>query len=657
MPGELEEVEFLGFPKRTNCLAWSDDGDLAVAVTDQVFVLVQCMLVVAYAPSDWNQTPKRDNSVSGDGPGDRSQWHRSRFSAGSFSQAEWPEIEKGNMATVRRSFIGREQAIVEIVALAWSPPGLAQRFRCALAVLTTNGALSIWARDSEGSLASKWKRFSVVNQSLGDDWHGILAMAWSPVVDSQKSQHDAEAPHPSRAPLNWRYYLAINLDDHTLRILCASRVFCKNHTFALSLSTSFKSSPYNIELSKHRFRPCRTAWINSQAPLMGTSLNGLEWDQWVYPESTDSATCQLFMRIFNEEKNFEVMVDTDGHLTVLEKQRNPSANEDLRCNDQREMKIWSAPYSESSARSIIFVLHSNRMMAVATTLKHNQGEPSDTAYICLASREYSLEYYRKAPQRHPEASSNSWIQCIGRSHLNEQIKIHTQEFSEKNKLAAVDTRVWGLASYGSHIAICVTFHPAHLIQYTTHSQAICHVLFSHSNLEPGAEQRQTASIGLSTSFPWMNESIGESYKSRILPRDLVFPALLAKGDLTPDRMNYQLCFALLVSSLLMQETNATFNTHKEAVFNHFSKSKQELPIFRDLRKRLRNQSGSNSKGISPATLIETINQYIEERSLSESSAEASARYLEYCPLAGCGKQVFWSSSLGACCGDGHRQSM
>jgi len=43
----LENVQLSGFPSTTNCLAWSEDGELAIAAGECVHILV---LLMSYNP-------------------------------------------------------------------------------------------------------------------------------------------------------------------------------------------------------------------------------------------------------------------------------------------------------------------------------------------------------------------------------------------------------------------------------------------------------------------------------------------------------------------------------------------------------------------------------------------------------------------------------
>jgi hypothetical protein len=62
--------------------------------------------------------------------------------------------------------VGEEISSSEVVALQWSPQGLAKHGRCALAVLTQNLALSIWGPTAQPRSLAGWKRLLVINRVL-----------------------------------------------------------------------------------------------------------------------------------------------------------------------------------------------------------------------------------------------------------------------------------------------------------------------------------------------------------------------------------------------------------------------------------------------------------------------------------------------------------
>lgn len=75
--------------------------------------------------------------------------------------------------------IGEEQSPSHVVALKWSPPGLAKHGRCALAVLTSNFILSIWEPTTNPADAKCWKRVLIINDALEEYYAPRLDVAES----------------------------------------------------------------------------------------------------------------------------------------------------------------------------------------------------------------------------------------------------------------------------------------------------------------------------------------------------------------------------------------------------------------------------------------------------------------------------------------------
>lgn len=84
-------------------------------------------------------------------------WQITRFRVNVFTYAEWADIYPQN----RDDFsIGAEQSTSTILAMAWSPPGLARFRRSVLAVLTSNLILSFWEPIGP---KRQWTRVGIVN--------------------------------------------------------------------------------------------------------------------------------------------------------------------------------------------------------------------------------------------------------------------------------------------------------------------------------------------------------------------------------------------------------------------------------------------------------------------------------------------------------------
>ena len=151
----LSPVQIPVQPSSQDCLAWSSDGELAIAAGEEVYLLI----------------PRHGNSEP---------WTHVRITVSSFNTQEWPWQEQADFKDMS---IGEEQARATVTALAWSPPGLAKHGRSVLAVLTSNLLLSFWVSNSEPADADSWKRVAVVNKALSSDSRReqrIRSMAWAP---------------------------------------------------------------------------------------------------------------------------------------------------------------------------------------------------------------------------------------------------------------------------------------------------------------------------------------------------------------------------------------------------------------------------------------------------------------------------------------------
>ena len=62
--------------------------------------------------------------------------------------------------------MGEEQSTSQVIALEWSPPGLAKHRRSVLAVLTSNLLLSLWEATLNPAEASCWKSVAIVNDYI-----------------------------------------------------------------------------------------------------------------------------------------------------------------------------------------------------------------------------------------------------------------------------------------------------------------------------------------------------------------------------------------------------------------------------------------------------------------------------------------------------------
>ncbi|KAI4223492.1 MAG: hypothetical protein L6R40_008498 [Gallowayella cf. fulva] len=109
------------------------------------------------------EIPRRNYGKYRQHASDLDPWIQLSFKVNSFTFDEWLPQDLSNLEDFS---IGEEQSPGTVVALSWSPVGLAKHKRSALAILTTNHILSLWASSSDLAVVSSWERVLVINKSL-----------------------------------------------------------------------------------------------------------------------------------------------------------------------------------------------------------------------------------------------------------------------------------------------------------------------------------------------------------------------------------------------------------------------------------------------------------------------------------------------------------
>ena len=197
-----EGLELQLTPSCTDCLAWSEDGDLAIAAGECVHILT---------PKVTSEAPTKKGSG-------HSQWHHTKFQINLFTIEDWPVLD---LASTLEFSIGEEQSTSTVSAISWSPPGLGKHRRSLLAVLTTNHVLSLWGTNGE---PNQWKRVAIINSSirrhLSTDSRPrlrIQTFAWSPPCALVPTGGDL---NPGPAGSKWgRVFLAVSNAKNEVMLL------------------------------------------------------------------------------------------------------------------------------------------------------------------------------------------------------------------------------------------------------------------------------------------------------------------------------------------------------------------------------------------------------------------------------------------------------
>ncbi|KAI5310462.1 hypothetical protein KEM55_006833 [Ascosphaera atra] len=199
----LDPFEMKANPTCVDCMAWSEDGVLAIGAGESVHIF----------------TPKHAGLSSEREPQTRStiEWASAKVQVNQFSYEEWPVLRSQQLSFFS---LGEELSDSHVISLAWSYEGVGLFRRPVLAVLTSNLLLSLWA-SQDGS--TDWQRILIVNHALRDyfsvlpvDDTGILhrrqrvrSFAWSPPCKNGQCAQD-----------RWgAFFLGIYNDEHEVVVL------------------------------------------------------------------------------------------------------------------------------------------------------------------------------------------------------------------------------------------------------------------------------------------------------------------------------------------------------------------------------------------------------------------------------------------------------
>lgn len=244
------------------------------------------------------QTPKTNSEVSDENTFGwkfgKDQWYTTKFRANIFPDEDWPI---GFPRPVQNFSIGAEQSISPVIAVRWSPPGLARHGRCILGVLTANLILSIWEPLGH---QNKWTRVSIVNHAVHSYFGSsvenselrrqkqmIRSFSWNPTCNiTGLDDKPAVRETNPRGHGSWGYtFLATANDDNEIIFLQVKKT-----------QQEATAPKYLVvdALAHLSLEPLDALYPNIQADtLLARSFNAkrwvsnISWGPWVYGSSRD----------------------------------------------------------------------------------------------------------------------------------------------------------------------------------------------------------------------------------------------------------------------------------------------------------------------------------------------------------------------------------
>ncbi|KAL4757846.1 uncharacterized protein BDW70DRAFT_105381 [Aspergillus foveolatus] len=518
----LDPIELQVFPSSYDCISWSEDGDIAVAAGEYVYIL----------------TPKvsSENEANGTSPYASSiEWHRIRFRANVFTINEWPIM----FPQPRDHFsVGAEQSFSTVAGIGWSPPGLAKYRRSVLAVLTSNMILTIYAPTNN---PGKWTRIAIVNKSLEIFFHesiengtpnlrtqsfrrdiedntartrktNIRAFTWLPPLKVPAKNELYPAPES-----RWGFFLlAVTNEDNDMVILqvqpssseqASQYPLCVNGVSTVSLPTSAGFGPalqFNSLLAQAVRSQVRSLYLSSGPWLYQTEKRDGSGE---YPivATTNVATIQgVNLRVVKLSVNLEL--------------RNPDSHDEPRYNltfsasENVEIPVGRTDFAFTGP--IRWAQHAGTgrvSMAVGARAKLAWIDLPEGVYVGQDSEDNNTQIYgfpmmvessdgisstsralherisgmtvttgadSKTPTLHlvsvggyaavmPLAASGE----LSIAPWNEKVEDVRERFDIDRDLGGLAiARIWGLVSQQDLIAAAVTLHPGDMVEYRTNAE-------------------------------------------------------------------------------------------------------------------------------------------------------------------------------------------
>ena len=471
-----------------DCLAWSIDGELAIAAGEEVYLLI----------------PR---------PGASEPWTHIRIRVNAFTHEEWPPKLPESFAEMS---IGEEQARVTIASLAWSPYGIGKHGRSVLAVLTTNLLLSVWSPGGDPITVGSWQRVLIINETR------VRAMSWVPVgILSAKSQTSLIMKKRENC------LLAVTDDRNGVSFFLVSSPFVPN------------SSSWNFQRIGHESIP----------PIVKTN--------WRYS----------LLQIDLDSKHF----------------------------------IDYIAFGEFNADNTIQCVYRSAGLFYQTTLS------------------ISIDPLRaifEATPHQPVAQGDHDKELETPSHMQDLMQQHLKQYADTKRLTLdrVFLKTWGTASLGNLTAMCVTSHPAKMIEYYAIVHSSATILFGHT---PEADAEQAV-------FPWqVPREVDEGKTCQKILQALFDRQVLADSSLTT--LDLKIIYAAICATFFhpMSEPQrlSCLTAAENAVKIIETKLGTNLEAEHEVIDTLKIDGGTMSK-TSSHSLIEA----------SENPTEQKAKLLDSCPI-------------------------
>ncbi|MCJ1470133.1 hypothetical protein MMC07_008778 [Pseudocyphellaria aurata] len=666
----LPDVELLFHPNTIHCLAWSDDGELAIAAGEYVHILV----------------PRRHGPGKNHGKSPSDPWRQVQFRINTFTVDEWPIQEPD---CFDHFSIGEEQSTSVVTALAWSPPGLAMHKRSVLAVLTSNLVVSFWASVADPVVTASWQRVFVLNNAVKRSWERrclsrslpmpmenqlrrklrVRSMSWAPRIRQwpEKYQHSVET--------KWgMFLLAVANDDGEVVFLSISSPYTTDSTswdsnivksisldergssgggFAAkdavvheSLNRESIPEPQRLDSKSSGrsigIRHNRPSLFNSAVRRM--SIDHLAWGPWKF--NADAETILTFTRggaVFHLWHS-HIACD-ESYLAIAQigqmdvSSWSNATSRLLPCIDgafqvEPDVDRWS----QRKDKSYPTTGHAWDQISGLTFCSDGNDQ---AAYLYLSTQLSHIEVAGLTiHQQSFQETALRWERMV-QSTLHKQMLRLQSRYDRRNELGGLSyIKTWGLASLDRYVAACITLHPGDMPEYYIPSQERAFIVFSAHGFEDPSTKVE--------SFSWdVDQDIEDGTEAQSTIIDTVFEYERLEIYLQSELGHKIIYGAIIASMLIWDEARSQRLLAAERVLLHLA---QLVAI--DLTPENNCLQYLLTTNLRAKEACETIKETTGSRSKDELASSAAQRLFDFCPF--CSKVICWESLTEGYCVAGHQ---
>lgn len=425
------------------------------------------------------------NTVNFERDQDVPQWQHVPLKVPLFSTDELPLREPAPMQSYS---IGQEISNSAPTAIAWSSPGLAKHHKCALAVLTANLVLSMWATEGKSQDESSWNRSLIVNDALREYYLSKLAEASYhaiPLMEERlrlRSRIRAFSWAPGLPGFDHacivgtqlsygQHIVAISNDDNHVALVTIHSPTSSNGTkkaWAAEVLLHFSVTPDSRGIFA---MPSNFEGIMEQQRY----ISHLSWSPWIVENGRYRS---MIMYATNHSVRARIATCEQGTVKVGDEIVYP----DIEVRFNGPMK-WSPRIEEEdklrlalfTTTGLLCLTISPRDGSVVEKFAHDldgrwdeiSGAVWATAQSQTRLHVSSLASTLSSPTAVLEVSADRLVQ-IDSPNWRDQIENNLALFSVKNDLKGnCRARVWGLtiSPLGDFIAASSSMHPSDMIEY------------------------------------------------------------------------------------------------------------------------------------------------------------------------------------------------